>query len=368
MLISAAVAAGLTALGFLAATKRTDASTSSPSSPPPSSSVAATIGSLIDPPAVPVDADPALLNLLCAPGVSQTELGSCLKTLDEWATVIGDNTRRNLHRYLESPKEFANEAEWKLAMMCTVIGQDFKVRYDAALSTTNLLNSSNQQFFAKSAPVFLNGCLGPERTGTCASLPVLYVALGRRLGYPMYLVAAKNHLFARWDDGQGTRVNLEAANAGGFTSHPDSHYRSWPFPITPEEEKVGGYLLNLDATRMLAVFLCTRALCLEAAQQSADAARAASAAYRIAPTMPGTGECLWSALARRTDASPAGVLHRQDDNLMMQRGNMTVPVLPPDPVPGVPYSSLPGSSVNPGLPSSGIPGVPRQPGYPYQPR
>ncbi len=27
--------------------------------------------------------------------------------------------------------------------------------------------------------------------GTCASLPVLYVAIGRRLGWPLYLVGAK---------------------------------------------------------------------------------------------------------------------------------------------------------------------------------
>lgn len=232
MLISAAVATCLTALGFLTVFKRTGSNTPSPSPPPPSSSVAATIRSLVDPPALPLDADPALLNLLCAPGVTAGEVNTYLRTLDEWATAISDSTRRNHHRYLENPQEFASEAEWKLAMMCTVIGQDFKVRYDPALSTATQLNSSNQQFFAKSAPVFISGCLGPERTGTCASLPVLYVALGRRLGYPMHLVAAKNHLFARWDDGQGARVNIEAANAGGFTTHPDalSHLAVFHYP------------------------------------------------------------------------------------------------------------------------------------------
>ncbi len=368
MLISAVVAAGLTALGFLVATKSRDAKTPSSSTLPPSSSVAATITSLIDPQVLPLDADPALLNLLCAPGVTAAEMSAYLKTLDEWATAIGDSTRRNHHRYLENPKEFASEAEWKLAMMCTVIGQDFKVRYDPALSTATQLNSSNQQFFAKSAPVFISGCLGPERTGTCASLPVLYVALGRRLGYPMQLVTAKNHLFARWDDSQGTRVNLEAANAGGFTTHPDAHYRTWPFPISPEEEKAGGYLLNLDATRMLAIFLCTRAICLEAAQQPAEAARAAAAAYRIAPALAGTGECLWNTLARRPDASTAEILHRQEANRMRQRGSITGSGLPPEPVPGVPYSSLPGNPANPGIPNLGVSGIPRQPGHPYQSR
>jgi hypothetical protein len=125
---------------------------------------------------------------------------------------------------------------------------------------------------------------------------VLYVAIGRRIGYPMHLVSAKEHLFARWDDGKGTRVNLEAANAGGFTSHPDSYYRTWPKPISPEEEKAGGYLRNLNTAESLAVFLTTRAACLQARGASFPAINSAAAAYRLAPNLGGIQFALNSTL------------------------------------------------------------------------
>jgi hypothetical protein len=57
----------------------------------------------------------------------------------------------------------------------------------------------NDGFFADPSKVFLHGLLGPERVGTCSSLPVLYVAVGRQLGYPLKLVTAKGHLFVRWE-------------------------------------------------------------------------------------------------------------------------------------------------------------------------
>lgn len=58
--------------------------------------------------------------------------------------------------------------------------------------------------------------------GTCSSLPPLYVAIGRRLGYPLKLVKSFAHLFARWDNGAGERFNIECT-ARQFVSHPDEY-------------------------------------------------------------------------------------------------------------------------------------------------
>ena len=55
------------------------------------------------------------------------------------------------------------------------------------------------------ARLFIHGIIdGPG--GTCASMPVLYVAVGRRLGYPLKLVEARGHLLLRWDDPLGQRL------------------------------------------------------------------------------------------------------------------------------------------------------------------
>jgi len=62
--------------------------------------------------------------------------------------------------------------------------------------------------------------------GTSSSLPVLYVAGGRRLHCALSLVGAKCHLFLRWED-QTTRLNIEGALLG-MNTYDDAHYRAWP--------------------------------------------------------------------------------------------------------------------------------------------
>ena len=369
VLVAATSAATLTASVCLSGKGRTDAVAPVPERKATAApAVSAAVGALLVPAPLPADADPGLLNLLCAPDVSEDasgrKLAANLKTLDDWAAHIAWQTSRNLHRFRENPEDFGTEPEWRLAMMCTVLGQDLKVRYDPALSTPAMLASPNEVFFARSAPAFLSGCLGPDRAGTCSSLPVLYVALGRRLGYPMHLVAAKSHLFARWDDGKGTRVNLEAANGGGFSSQPDSYYRAWPRPISPEEEEKGGYLRNLDASEMLAVFLDIRADCLKAAGRPVEAVRAAAVAYNLAPTLGGVGECLMAMLPGR--ARPLVVQSRPIELDFPHPG---LPGLPPDPTPRVPQPWAPNvfQPATPGFPSPDAaprPGVPGRTGYP----
>jgi hypothetical protein len=233
---------------------------------------------------------------------------------------------RNHHRYLEDPSDFGSEPAWKLAMMCSVLGQDLRVRYDPELSQEKAQRASDSAFYADPSKVFLTGLLGKDRVGTCASLPVLHVALGRRLGYPLHLVIAKGHLFVRWDDGKGTRVNMEPSNAGGYTSHPDDYYRKWPVPINPGEESHQGYLSNLTPPQVLSVFLSTRAACLQSAGKRQDAARAAWQAYSLAPDL-GTNPALVSRMLPAEITWPF-------------RQRPVVPVEPPDPDPLLPVPGI----------------------------
>ena len=107
----------------------------------------------------------------------------------------------------------------------------------------------------------MNGLTEGEHKGTCASLPVLYVAIGRRLGYPLKLVECKEHLFVRWED-KKERFNIEGTNRG-LNCYPDREYLEWPWPISKEELETGMYMTALTPGRELAVFLELRALCLK---------------------------------------------------------------------------------------------------------
>ena len=103
--------------------------------------------------------------------------------------------------------------------------------------------------------VFLPGII-QGAGGTCASLPVLYATIARRLGYPIRLVKAKRHLFCRWE-GKGECFNIEAAGRG-LSVYPDDYYRMGRYQMAPGEEKAGGLLKSLTPRQEIADFLAER--------------------------------------------------------------------------------------------------------------
>ena len=107
-----------------------------------------------------------------------------------------------------------------------------------------------------------------------------YLALGRRLGYPLKLVTTRQHLFLRWDS-PTEKFNLEATGKG-MNRYDDAHYRQWPFPISEQEVKEQDYLKSLSPREELSVFLSIRGACLTEAGRLAEATLSFEAAYRYA--------------------------------------------------------------------------------------
>jgi regulator of sirC expression with transglutaminase-like and TPR domain len=225
--------------------------------------------------------DLAALNLACAeclPGTEALALADALQTLDQWASRVREETKRHLPNFRQHPGEYQNsEAYFRMLALVTVLQQDCGVRYNP--------ERMHSPDFADSRDLFLHG-LTQGRGGTCASMPVLYVAVGRRLGYPLKLVTAKGHLFARWESPDGKdRLNLEATSQG-LNCFPDEYYHRWPVPMTPQEIASGQYLKSLTPPEELAVFLSARGHCLEAAGRWAEAQVAHAHAHALAPQNP----------------------------------------------------------------------------------
>ena len=205
--------------------------------------------------------DIATVILLCTPsvpGFAPVDLEKCLRTLDYMVEGVRNEAARNWHRFLENPAESENsEAYFKVAMMITVLCQDFKVAYNPEkIQPATLETLKDKTFYSDPDDVFLSGMIGNRRLGTCSSIPVLCVAVGRRLGYPLKLAAAKGHLFFRWEDAKERR-NFECTHAVNCIS--DEEYRKWPFPITDDEIEKGHYLRNFTPREELACFLSIRA-------------------------------------------------------------------------------------------------------------
>jgi hypothetical protein len=140
-----------------------------------------------------------------------------------------------------------------MLMLITVVQQDFNVHYNP--------QRINDVDFTKSEDLFIHGMIDNDNGGTCVSMPVLYTAVARRLGYPVFLVSAKGHLFCRWYD-KKEYVNCEATSQG-LNTYKDEYYMTFPKPISEAEVKAGLYLKSLTPAEEFAVFLAARGNCLE---------------------------------------------------------------------------------------------------------
>jgi hypothetical protein len=221
--------------------------------------------------------DIALLNLRCAeglPGSERLNVEQCLATLDRWASRVRRETDRHLYKYRQNPQKFNNsEGFFRMLTLITVLQQDFKVHYNP--------DRIRDIDFRRSQDLFIHGMVGSDNGGTCVSMPALYTAVARRLGYPVYLVTAKEHVFCRWDKGK-ERFNVEATNQG-MSSHDDAYYMTWPKPISDAEAKAGEYLKSLSVAESLATFLAARGHCLEDNGRRADATVSYAQAAALAP-------------------------------------------------------------------------------------
>jgi hypothetical protein len=128
------------------------------------------------------------MNLLCAqdlPGAGEANVPGFLAILDQWAGHVKFETERNLHRFRANPAEFdSSEGYFRMLMMAVVMYEDYGIRYNPERIGLPANMEANDRFFADSRDIFLHGLVGDRRLGTCSSMPVLYVAMGRRLGYP----------------------------------------------------------------------------------------------------------------------------------------------------------------------------------------
>jgi hypothetical protein len=275
--------------------------------------------------------DIARMNLLCAeslPGAEKLNVDEMLATLDAWAQHIKSEIDRNFHHYGEDPAYFYNSTNfYKMAMMGVVLYEDYNIRYDPKWMAPPGLENPDDHFFADSRDILIYGLVGDQHLGTCSSMPVLYIALGRRLGYPLKLVKAKGHLFMRWDS-PTEKFDMEATSKG-VHYYDDEEYKKWPFPLSETDIKEEDYLRSLSAKEELSVFLSIRGACQTEGGQLGDALASCNLACKYAPTWKGNQVMLAQARARL--ARPV---------MLVQQQQPMNPNIPADPSP-TPQNRLP---------------------------
>ncbi len=350
---------------------------------------AQTLNDLLDLPVEQLaDVDIAEMNLLCAvglPGAENLDIDHALATLDQWAQRVKFETERHLYR-AHDPKWADHyrhsEAYLRAEFLLQVLQQDLGVKYD--------LSAKDNFDFDDSRVAFLHGMIPAKgqtvadtQGGTCASMPVMYVAIGRRLGYPLKLVTTNGHIFVRWDGADHPnpawreRFNIEGAG-DGFSSYDDDHYRNWPFKLTEAQVKANRYLVSLTPAEEFAEFLAARGHCGLDNGEIAFAARCYENAYRYDTTRPAYRAWFLDAAMKRgyRPATPAlaQMLAQRMNRIASARRGRFDPMAMPKPsematmgtVPGLPHVRV--GQGQPQIPQPHVPQIP-QPGLaqPYQP-
>lgn len=103
--------------------------------------------------------------------------------------------------------------------------------------------------------VFLAGLLRSRR-GSCVSMPLIYLVIGQRLGFPVHLVAIGKHYFIRWQE-PGYRMNIETTIVDRVAVTPDDSVYIQDEGLTRDKLR-GSDLRNLSNQEVLGQLLFTR--------------------------------------------------------------------------------------------------------------
>lgn len=226
--------------------------------------------------------DIAVMNLACAvglPGSEHYNAAQCLKCLDDWAIGVRQVTEQALESdFCKNAAEYDNsEPLFRMVKLVHTLQRYCRVLYNPAKINAKL----DDPFEADDQ--FIHGAIcGPG--GTCASLPVVYAAVGRRIGYPVRIVYTYAHVFCRWDDpATGEKVNIEGTRHDGVSDYSDDYYRTFLRPFDAREEAFFGYLRSLTPRGELAEFLGHRSAVWRSVGEYLHAIDAAAGAVTVEP-------------------------------------------------------------------------------------
>jgi regulator of sirC expression with transglutaminase-like and TPR domain len=173
---------------------------------------------------------------------------------------------------------------------------DYRVR---ALNTylykyVGIQYDSTDPYTKKDENRYLNGIID-TRKGSCVTMPLLYLVVAQRLGYPVYAVSVPWHFFVRYDDPNLIQQNIEATGGGGYV--PDDEYKE-VLQISERSIRSGAYLRTKTNREYIADLVAHNAIywgqkgdiqkairylekCIKVHPQSADIFKTLGGAYLV---------------------------------------------------------------------------------------
>lgn len=236
--------------------------------------------------------DPAVVNLVVSQNIDSNEaidLDAYTSRLDQFVQWVKHETERHYYRFQRNPREFDNsEAKFRLMLMGVTLWEDFQVRYNKRL-TEIYRTASDAEFLSDSRTAFILGPMNPDVGGTCSSLPFLYAAVGRRLGYPLKMAHSHYHIYLRWV-APNEEFNIEVTGKG-VDFPDDNHFRELDarqsggtLDYTKQDEEAEGYFRTMSPIEEIAVIYDIRALCLATRGRYIQACQPMHRSWQFVPT------------------------------------------------------------------------------------
>ena len=228
------------------------------------------------------------MNLICfneALPSDDVDIEQMTAKLDEWADHCRKQEVRFRKSFEKNPKHYdGSYAKFKAINLVLTIKEDFKCKYQMSLVESGVMaNIHSPSFFKDPNDAFISGLLQRHR-GTGSSYPVLIVALGRRLGYPISIKTTVGHMFCEWNDGTEW-FNIDT-NGEGVDTPPDDWYitgKIGEYGARWASEKSDYFMRPLDNWECLGLFIETLGYCYEANGRMKDALQAYKLALRYLP-------------------------------------------------------------------------------------
>lgn len=201
--------------------------------------------------------DPVVLNLTVARGIaalSEIDVQHYADIVDGWVSDFQSRCFPQWEPYFfANPEDFRNDNRFfMLGMICQYLETEAGIEY------IEDQREAKEVWYTEPSDLFINGVIDTKR-GTCGSMAALHLAFAWRLGLPVSIACAKNHIFIRLEDGDVVH-NIEATQSGfgGFSSGDDDAFIE-RFGLPPIAIESGSDLRALTPHEVLGVFVSLRA-------------------------------------------------------------------------------------------------------------
>jgi len=163
------------------------------------------------------------------PGTDVINLDHARTRIDALANLVKKQTDQAIASYRKANPKFQITPEFQAYIMVRTLQEEYRnAHQELSRYPVSLINEMLQR--NRPDELFFHGMADQAEPPSIGN-PVLFVAVGQQLGYPIKLVAAPGHLFARWESFDGkTLFDIQETSDGMAPRYHDYYRKEFATP------------------------------------------------------------------------------------------------------------------------------------------